>query len=183
MMSGLTASAHHSFTATYDEAQTVKIEGELVQFMFRNPHAWVHVMAPDENGVMQRWGVEWGGAGALAGQGVTRDSLKPGDKVVITGNPGRNPVDQTIMVNGIHFRVVGVNERKGALFGNSQDDFVLIPLGVVVGLLVMDAIALISNLAESDKAHSLLTSLVSKETAAANPTTSFSSSVRTGLSA
>ena len=31
--------AHHSFTATYDENATVKIEGELVQFMFRNPHA------------------------------------------------------------------------------------------------------------------------------------------------
>ena len=67
--------AHHSFTATYDENATVTIEGELVQFMFRNPHAWVHVMAPDENGVMQRWGVEWGGAGALTGQGVTRESL------------------------------------------------------------------------------------------------------------
>jgi len=33
------------------------------------------------------------------------------------------------MVNGVHFRVVGVNEKKGSLFGNSQDDFVLIPLG------------------------------------------------------
>jgi hypothetical protein len=88
--------AHHSFTATYDEGKTVEIEGTLVQFMFRNPHAFVHVMAPDENGEMQRWGVEWGGAGALAGQGVTRDSLKPGDKVVITGNPGRNPADHRI---------------------------------------------------------------------------------------
>jgi hypothetical protein len=78
--------AHHSFTATYDESKTVTIEGELVQFMFRNPHAFVHVMAPDDKGEMQRWGVEWGGAGALTGQGVTRDSLKPGDKVVITGN-------------------------------------------------------------------------------------------------
>jgi putative ABC transport system permease protein len=29
----------------------------------------------------------------------------------------------------VHFRVVGVNEKKGSLFGNSQDDFVLIPLG------------------------------------------------------
>ena len=66
--------AHHSFTATYDEGKTVEIEGTLVQFMFRNPHAFVHVMAPDENGEMQRWGVEWGGAGALTGQGVTRDS-------------------------------------------------------------------------------------------------------------
>ena len=45
---------------------------------------------------MQRWGVEWGGAGALAGQGVTRDSLKPGDKVVITGNPGRNAIDHRV---------------------------------------------------------------------------------------
>ncbi|MCC6163129.1 MAG: ABC transporter permease [Acidobacteria bacterium] len=42
---------------------------------------------------------------------------------------GRNPIDQIIMVNGVHFRVAGVNERKGSLFGNSQDDFVVIPLG------------------------------------------------------
>ena len=88
--------AHHSFTATYDESKTIEIEGELVQFMFRNPHAWVHVMAPDENGVMHRWGVEWGGAGALTGQGITRDSLKVGDKVVVTGNPGRNAADHRI---------------------------------------------------------------------------------------
>ena len=74
------AYAHHSFTATYDESKTIEIEGELAQFMFRNPHAFVHVMAPDENGAMQRWGVEWGGAGALAGQGVTRESLKPATK-------------------------------------------------------------------------------------------------------
>ena len=101
LVTALSASAHHSFTATYDENKTVKIEGDLVQFMFRNPHAWVHVMAPDENGVMQRWGVEWGGAGALTGQGVTRDSLKPGDHVIITGNPGRNPLDHRIRMRSL----------------------------------------------------------------------------------
>jgi hypothetical protein len=93
--------AHHSFTATYDESKTIEIEGTLVQFMFRNPHAFVHVMAPDENGEMQRWGVEWGGAGALAGQGVTRESLKPGDHVVITGNPGRNAVDHRLRMRSL----------------------------------------------------------------------------------
>ena len=36
---------------------------------------------------------EWGGAGQLGGQGVTRDTLKPGDVVVITGNPGRDAAD------------------------------------------------------------------------------------------
>jgi hypothetical protein len=95
-MAALSASAHHSFTATYDETATIKSEGDLVQFMFRNPHAFVHVMAPDDKGQMQRWGVEWGGAGALTGQGVTRDSLKAGDHVVITGNPGRNPEEHRL---------------------------------------------------------------------------------------
>jgi thiamine monophosphate kinase len=58
-------------------------------------------MAPDDKGEMQRWGVEWGGAGALAGQGVTRESLKPGDKVVITGNPGRNPDDHRLRMRSL----------------------------------------------------------------------------------
>ena len=95
------AFAHHSFTATYDESATVQIEGQLVQFMFRNPHAWVHVMAPDDNGEMQRWGVEWGGAGQLSGQGVTRESLKPGDHVIITGNPGRNARDHRVRMRSL----------------------------------------------------------------------------------
>ena len=95
------AYAHHSFTATYDENSEIQIEGTLVQFMFRNPHAWVHVMAPDEDGNMVRWGVEWGGAGQLSGQGVTRESLKAGDHVIITGNPGRNPIDHRIRMRSL----------------------------------------------------------------------------------
>lgn len=88
--------AHHSFAATYDEDRTVKIEGRLVQFLYRNPHSFVHVMAPDGSGVDRRWAVEWGGAGQLSGQGVTRETLKPGDVVAITGNPGRNAAEYRI---------------------------------------------------------------------------------------
>ena len=96
MASGIAARAHHSFAATYDESKTVKVEGNLVQFLFRNPHSFVHIMAPDEHGQMQRWAVEWGGTGQLGGQGVTRETLRPGDVVVITGNPGRNPADHRV---------------------------------------------------------------------------------------
>ena len=96
LLFGITAYAHHSFAATYHEDKTVQIEGKLVQFMFRNPHSFVSIEAPDESGVMQRWGVEWGGAGQLGGQGVTRETLKPGDVVTVTGNPGRNPADHRI---------------------------------------------------------------------------------------
>src|SRR4026207_1670237 len=93
---GAQADAHHSFAATYLEDQTVTIEGELVQFLFRNPHSFVPVMVKEKDGTMVRYAVEWGGAGQLGGQGVTRETLKPGDVVVITGNPGRNPVDHRI---------------------------------------------------------------------------------------
>jgi putative ABC transport system permease protein len=40
----------------------------------------------------------------------------------------RNPIDQMIQVNGVHFRVIGVSEKRGSVFGNPQDEFVLVPL-------------------------------------------------------
>jgi cell shape-determining protein MreC len=95
------ASAHHSFPATYHVDQTTSISGTVVQFLFRNPHSFVHVMAPDKDGKMQRWAVEWGGGAALASQNVTSTSLKAGDKVTISGNPGRNPADHRIRMQKI----------------------------------------------------------------------------------
>lgn len=88
--------AHHSFAATYLEDQSVTIEGELVQFLFRNPHSFVHVMVKEKDGTTNRYAVEWGGTGQLAGQGVTRETLKPGDHVIIGGSPGRNPADHRV---------------------------------------------------------------------------------------
>ena len=69
----------------------MSIDGELLQFVYRNPHALLQVMAPDANRQMQRWTVEWEARGQLDHQGVTSMTLKPGDRVVITGNPGKNP--------------------------------------------------------------------------------------------
>jgi uncharacterized protein DUF6152 len=96
LLFGVMAYAHHSIAATYDGKKEIKLTGKIVEFDFRNPHAFVHVEAPDSDGVMQRWAVEWGGAGALGSQGVTRNSLKAGDEVVITGNPARG------LENGVH---------------------------------------------------------------------------------
>jgi putative ABC transport system permease protein len=42
--------------------------------------------------------------------------------------PSVDPLDKEIMVNGIPFRVVGVAEKIGSTFGQSQDNFVQIPL-------------------------------------------------------
>lgn len=90
------AYAHHSFTATYHDDQTQKIEGNVIQFLLRNPHSFLHVEAKDDKGVMQKWAIEWGGGVQLNSQGVTKNSLKAGDHVIITGNPSRNPEDHRL---------------------------------------------------------------------------------------
>ena len=88
--------AHHSFSATYLEDQTVTVEGDIVQFLYRNPHSFVHLAAKDKDGSSGRYTIEWGGTGQLGAQGVTRESLKVGDHVIISGNPGRNPQDKRV---------------------------------------------------------------------------------------
>jgi hypothetical protein len=95
------AQAHHSFAATYVQEETIQIQGRLIQFQFRNPHSFVHVEAPDENGNLQRWAVEWGGAGQLGSQGVTRATLRPGDELRIIGNPGRDPGDFRLLMRSL----------------------------------------------------------------------------------
>ncbi len=41
-----------------------------------------------------------------------------------------NPLQKTVKIEGVHFRVIGVSEKKGTVFGQSQDEFAVIPLGV-----------------------------------------------------
>ena len=89
LLTGVGAYAHHSYGATYDTSKEVKLEGKLVQFVYRNPHSFVHVQAPDTSGVMQRWSIEWAGTAQLDNQGIKRESLKVGDMVVIMGRPSR----------------------------------------------------------------------------------------------
>ena len=85
------AYAHHSYAATYNTGKEISLEGKLVQFAFRNPHSFVHIQAPDQKGVMQRWAVEWAGTSQLGATGVGRETLKVGDEVTVVGNPSRVP--------------------------------------------------------------------------------------------
>ena len=101
MVVGVPAYAHHSFAAHYFEEQSVTISGQIVEFQYRNPHAWVFVEALDENGQMQRFGAEWGGTRRLSQRGITSDTLQAGDHVVVTGAPGRNPEEHVLHLKSI----------------------------------------------------------------------------------
>ena len=102
-----TAAAHHSFAATYDSSREASIEGEVAQFLFRNPHSMVQVMAPDDTGEMRRWAIEWAGVNALTGEGISRDTLRIGDRVVVRGNPGRVAEDYRLRMLSIRRPVDG----------------------------------------------------------------------------
>jgi len=95
------AAAHHSFAATYIEDQKATIEGDIVQFQFRNPHSFLTVVAKDEKGQTNRWAVEWGAGGQLGRQGVGRETLQAGDHVIITGDPSRTPGDHRLRMRNI----------------------------------------------------------------------------------
>lgn len=90
------ASAHHSFAATYLEKESVTIEGQLVQLQFRNPHSFAQMIVRDAAGHDVRYAVEWRGAGELGAQGVTQGTLQVGDYLVITGNPSRQAADHRV---------------------------------------------------------------------------------------
>ena len=93
---GAAAYAHHSISSTYLEDHTVVIEGQLVQLLFRNPHSFVHLVVREKDGTNVRYAVEWGGANQLGVTGVGRDTLKIGDRLIISGNPARNKRDHRV---------------------------------------------------------------------------------------
>ena len=111
--------AHHSFTALYNTDKTVSIEGKLTQFMFRNPHSFVHVDVKEETGATTRYAIEWAGAAQLNRDGVGSAALRPGDYVIVTGNPGRNPEDHRLRM--IKLKRTGDNYTWGTKPGETFD--------------------------------------------------------------
>ena len=95
------ALAHHSFAATYDPDGKIKIEGTVKEFIWRNPHSFIKIEAPDDKGTVQIWTTEWAAPTQLSESHLTRTSLKPGDKVVVEGQPGREIEAHRIRVTSV----------------------------------------------------------------------------------
>jgi len=98
---GVAAYAHHSFAGTYVEDKTVTIEGKVAEFNIRNPHSFISIEVTGKDGKVTRWGCEWGGVTQLSEGGVTRFTLKIGDKIVIDGAPSRDTAESKILVRKV----------------------------------------------------------------------------------
>jgi len=109
----LPLAAHHSFSAEFDSTQEIRATGAVTEVEWQNPHAWIHLNvtelcerraarrgsdAPEEEWACRTpgaeegaaWAFELGSPNGLMRQGWTRNSLKPGDVVTISGTRARD---------------------------------------------------------------------------------------------
>ena len=84
--------AHHGFAGRYDEVNPITLTGTVLELQFVNPHSIIVFEAKAEKtGNVERWQAELGGASVLhRNDGWTKDTLKPGDKITITGPRAKN---------------------------------------------------------------------------------------------
>jgi hypothetical protein len=78
------AFAHHG-TAAYDVSKTITVKGKVTKFSFINPHCQVYFQVTNEKGEGELWQAELTSPNHLVRTGWTKESLKPGDDVTITG--------------------------------------------------------------------------------------------------
>jgi hypothetical protein len=86
----------------FDLSRVVTLEGVVTRFEWANPHVYIFLAQTTANGQEVEWKVEAVGPGPLRRLGWSRDTLAPGDRISIAGNPDRN--EATRLVNLLSLR-------------------------------------------------------------------------------
>lgn len=79
------AVAHHAFSAEFDQSKPIKMSGEITKLEWTNPHAWLHINVKEPDGKVVAWRFEMGAPNALLRAGWSREDIKPGTAVTISG--------------------------------------------------------------------------------------------------
>ena len=90
LLSGTTAFAHHSLAGIYDDNRRLTVEGVVTRFQFIHPHPLVRIEVTDPSGKAQLWMLEMENRGELTARGFDTDTLKPGDRITVTGSRARS---------------------------------------------------------------------------------------------
>jgi hypothetical protein len=107
--------AHHSFAAEYDRDRTITVSGTVDRLEWTNPHARLFVNGKDETGKTQLWDFELGPPNGLMRNGWSRNSLKNGHKVTVSGFRSKT---STTVANA---RTVTLSDGRQVFAGSSFD--------------------------------------------------------------
>ena len=111
------AYAHHSIAGVYDGSRELKVEGVVTLFQFINPHPFLTIDVATNGAPAQLWRLEMDNRSELTRIGMTDQTYKPGDRVVVTGSPGRS-TPQTLYIrqldraaDGFRYEQIGGTPR------------------------------------------------------------------------
>ena len=79
------ASAHHG-TASFDRTKLTILKATVTNFIWANPHGGIDFDVKDSKGNVQKWQGSLTSPNWLARAGWTKNTLKPGDQITISGN-------------------------------------------------------------------------------------------------
>jgi hypothetical protein len=117
VIAGASAQAHHSIAGAYDSNREATIDGVITEFRFVSPHPFVDVR---ESRTGQAWRLEMDNRRELESIGFAADTLKPGDRVVVTGSLGRRDANSMYIdrldrpADGFGYEQVGSRPRLRA---------------------------------------------------------------------
>lgn len=118
MILGMPLRAHHAISAIYDSGKRVTVEGAVREFQFINPHPILVIEVADAGRTLE-WRLEMDNRFELVAIGVTADTFKPGERVVVTGSIGRTQPQSLYVLrldrptDGFWYEQVGQSPRIG----------------------------------------------------------------------
>lgn len=88
--SSLELMAHHSFTAEFTAERVIEIRGQIEEVWFKNPHVRYLLQVKDKKNNIEIWDLRGSPVVWLARKGWTKDRIKKGDEITVSGYPGHD---------------------------------------------------------------------------------------------